>query len=419
MKRNLLTQIKNEWRDNLWLVIELAIVAVAIWALSFTLYDTLRPKFDDKGYDIDNVYKITLKSLGKDSPKYVDMGDRTETANLDDGKTLMARIRKSPYVEIAAFSNNALPYQFSYAGNQLDVQDKGDSVFYMGNLRMASPEIAGVLRIRSTQNLSLKDLEEILRRGDLLVSTAPDYSYGGVKDLKDLVGGRVMPYDTLHTRRIGGVIKSIKRNEYEQKTGTIIFPIDESDYKRLAYCSEIAVRVKPGTGKKFEEEFYSDKSMRQLRNRYLTDLSRMEDVRAANQHYSDSMVRLWSAGIVFLLVIIFLGLLGTFWFRIRQRSGEIALRKTCGATSADIFRRIIGEGMILLSIALIPALIAGAAIYRFIIIEKGFPFDEYKYVIALSFLIMAVIMAAMIVAGTVFPARKAMKTEPAIALKEE
>ncbi len=401
MKRNLLTQIKNEWRDNLWLVIELAIVAVAIWALSFTLYDTLRPKFDDKGYDIDNVYKITLKSLGKDSPEYVDMGDRTETANLDDEKNLMARIRKSPYVEIAAFSNNALPYQFSYAGNQLDVQDKGDSVFYMGNLRMASPEIAGVLKIRSTQNLSLKDLEEILRRGDLLVSTAPDYSYGGVKDLKDLVGGRVMPYDTLHTRRIGGVVKSIKRNEYEQKTGTIIFPIDESDYKRLAYCSEIAVRVKPGTGKKFEEEFYSDKSMRQLRNRYLTDLS------------------LWSAGIVFLLVIIFLGLLGTFWFRIRQRSGEIALRKTCGATSADIFRRIIGEGMILLSIALIPALIAGAAIYRFIIIEKGFPFDEYKYVIALSFLIMAVIMAAMIVAGTVFPARKAMKTEPAIALKEE
>ena len=48
----------------------------------------------------------------------------------------------------------------------------------------------------------------------------------------------------------------------------------------------------------------------------------MEDVRAANQHYSDSMVRLWSAGIVFLLVIIFLGLLGTFWFRIRQRSGK-------------------------------------------------------------------------------------------------
>ena len=107
--------------------------------------DSEHTKFDDKGYDIDNVYKITLKSLGKDSPEYVDMGDRTETANLDDGKTLMARIRKSPYVEIAAFSSNALPYQFSYAGNQLDVQDKGDSVFYMGNLRMASPEMSSNL----------------------------------------------------------------------------------------------------------------------------------------------------------------------------------------------------------------------------------------------------------------------------------
>ena len=63
MKRNLLTQIKNEWRDNLWLVIELAIVAVAIWALSFTLYDTLRPKFDDKGYDIDNVSEKTVRNM--------------------------------------------------------------------------------------------------------------------------------------------------------------------------------------------------------------------------------------------------------------------------------------------------------------------------------------------------------------------
>lgn len=30
MKRSLLTQIKNEWRDNIWMTVELAVVVIAI-----------------------------------------------------------------------------------------------------------------------------------------------------------------------------------------------------------------------------------------------------------------------------------------------------------------------------------------------------------------------------------------------------
>ena len=51
-----------------------------------------------------------------------------------------------------------------------------------------------------------------------------------------------------------------------------------------------------------------------------------------------------------LLLNIFLGLLGTFWFRTQQRRGEIALHKAMGATDGAVFGRLMSEGMFLLLI---------------------------------------------------------------------
>lgn len=58
----------------------------------------------------------------------------------------------------------------------------------------------------------------------------------------------------------------------------------------------------------------------------------------------------------FLLLNIFLGLLGTFWFRTQQRRGEIALMKSLGGTDHSIFVRQLAEGLILLVVATIPAI---------------------------------------------------------------
>lgn len=409
MNRNLITQIKNEWRDNLWLVIELMIVAVAIWAISLILYILIQPKFLEKGFSIDNVYKLEIRSLGEDNPDYIHDID-----NYEDLLTLMTRIRKSPYVEVAGFSGNALPYNFNYSGNELHFIGKPDSVTYNGNLRIGSPEMVRVLKLISADNTSLSKLEESLIKGNLLISEAPSYQFNGVKDVKEFVGEQVMFFDTVNSKRIGGVIESIRRNEYETQIGTIFMPIDEKDRNYLSYAEAIAIRVKPGMGKKFEDEFYSSPDMRRMRNTYLTELTEMSKIRTANQNISDTQVRLYSAGIGFLLIIVFLGLLGTFWFRIRQRTGEIALRKTCGATSADIFRRVLGEGLLLLTIASVPALVFDCLIYHYYM--KG----DFDWIPAITaYCVTWVLMVIMIILGIILPARRAMHIEPAIALKEE
>ena len=33
MKRKLIQQMRNEWRSNIWMMVELAIVAIVVWAM--------------------------------------------------------------------------------------------------------------------------------------------------------------------------------------------------------------------------------------------------------------------------------------------------------------------------------------------------------------------------------------------------
>lgn len=118
---------------------------------------------------------------------------------------------------------------------------------------------------------------------------------------------------------------------------------------------------------------------------------------------------------VFFLLTIFLGLLGSFWFRVQQRTSEIAIRKTFGASNRDLFRRIMAEGMLLLIGGII---IASACIWSMegrIAEKTGWTWHLFLTVEAIT----AVVMAIGIILSLWYPAWRAMKIEPAIAVKEE
>ena len=121
---------------------------------------------------------------------------------------------------------------------------------------------------------------------------------------------------------------------------------------------------------------------------------------------------------IFLSVNIFLGLLGTFWFRTQTRVPEIAIRKANGASKGDIFRRFVGEGeILLLSVTPIAVLIEWLLThYEYNAYYGGF-FSPGRFILCV--VMTFALMALMIFLGTVIPANRAMKLQPAIALKEE
>lgn len=413
MKRNLLKQIRNEWKDNVWLVIELAVVGFSIWALVFFIYAYTKGLFDPRGFDPDDVYSITVKWINEDSPEYLAYGEDSDQNQYTDRLDLLKRLRENPYVEYAAIHSNGLPYNYNFLGTNLSVLNKEDSITYMGNQRKVSADMAAILRYESLTGLTTAELVEALNRGEILISDDQVYSQNGRNPL-DLKGEQVIiGGDSTKVFKVADVIRCVRRSDYEPAfRGTIVVPLQEE--KR--WTSSIAVRVKPGMGKKFEESFKEDKNLRRQRNVYLTDLTSLDDIREGCQRSMDVKVRMYYVVISFLLVTIFLGLLGTFWFRMQQRVSEIAIRKVSGATRRQIFTRIISEGMILLVLALIIASLVGwPLVLNDVFGDMGIKW----YVYLIIECVMAVIVAVGIVLSLWYPARKAMNLEPAIAIKTE
>lgn len=421
MKRDLLIQMKNEWRSNLWMCVELAIVSLVIWGCLVILAYYADIFYSHKGFDIENVYTGYIKHIDKESPEYTPYEADEQEGRYEEAYKLIQRIRQNPYVESAGFGRNAMPYQYNYFGNQLTVINDNDTINYPGNLRMMSPSMAVVLRLTGINGETPEEIKSQLEQGYDLVSTFDYISYYGF-DINKMLG-RTAFYgnDSTNTARIGSaIIKPIQRSDFEATwSGTIVTSIDETQPQ---HAELIGIRVKDGKGKEFMASLKENDDYTQVGNTYIANISDMRMVRDNCQSNNYINVRNYVVCIVFLLISVFLGLLGTFWFRIQQRTSEIAIRKANGATGADIFRRQISEGFILVVVATLLI-----SVVEYLLIHFGaLNIDGVNEIIAKdsNFGIVAaaatfLLLILITVVGITIPATKAMKIEPAIALKDE
>lgn len=110
--------------------------------------------------------------------------------------------------------------------------------------------------------------------------------------------------------------------------------------------------------------------------------------------------------------------MGTFWFRTRHRRSEIALRMAMGSSRGRIRWQLLGEGLLLLALASIPALIICInMVMADVTFTEATDATWGRFVICVS--IVWVLMALMVIAGIWYPASRAMEVQPAEALHDE
>jgi len=63
MNKKLFTQIKNEWRSNLWLVTELLLVSVVLWYIVDYMYVQTSIYNEPRGFDISHCYLVQMGRL--------------------------------------------------------------------------------------------------------------------------------------------------------------------------------------------------------------------------------------------------------------------------------------------------------------------------------------------------------------------
>lgn len=417
MDQKLIKQVKNEWRSNIWLVVELAVISIVLWYIIDYLFVTGSVYNQPRGFDISHCYRISTGHLTEQDSDYVP--DRDGEKLYEDYEELRRRIELRPEVEAASLSMNSTPYNGSNSGVRYLV----DSIFSAGYVicRRVSPEFPKVFRWRGMKGETPEELGEIIKRGDVLVSdNLLHFSTDNPRPMTEYVGRKiVLDYDTAHPATVGASIVPVRYNDYMQgeMNRTVVSGIPRSYF---GVGGEFSVRVKANMDEGFIEALMADADI-QLRagNLFITNVESFDDVREAHQHGTETQIRNMIFIMAFLLVNIFLGLLGTFWFRTRQRSRDIAIRLVSGATKGDIFRLLISEGLVLLTIATPVALLADLNIAH----AELNQYYEGEYLEWGRLLICGgvtyLLIALMIALGISIPAWRAMKIDPAVALRDE
>lgn len=411
MTKKLLVQIKNEWRNNLWLALELLVVSVVMWFVVDYLYTRTATYLEPRGFDISHCYLIEMGKLTDKSPDYIpNQTDEQEDADILE---LVDRLRRRPEIEAVSLSQNSYPYNGSNSTDlvQYDTLVSGNWTIR----RLVTPDFVRVFRYQGTRGETPEQLAGMLEKGEFLASDNLYRKYG--HPLTEFVGKSFRLFgDTIQTYRLGAALKDVRYNDFEQARDsyTFLYKLDWYDTGL-----ELCVRVRENQDHDFIQRLKTD-SEKQFRigNIFISEIRSFKDIRRNFQQAWSNDLRNYVMGMGFLLLNIFLGLLGTFWFRTQQRRGEVALRMAMGANRKNIFYRLITEGLLLLSMSALPAVLIAFNIgYTELVDISQMAFTVPRFLIAI--LLTYLLMAIMIILGVLYPALQSMKVQPAEALRDE
>ena len=436
---DLLRQIRNEWRANLWLGVELLVVFAVLWYLVDWSYVTLRTWLQPMGFDTEHCYNLSFNRLTPQADGY--RADDDTEADMKNLLEIVERLRHRPGVEYVAVSQNSIPYNDGSNSFNLRI----DSVLTRGMLRWGQPDYFRMFRIpavavltadgRKVTTTSSDSLAEALHRSDRNVIISRNYvSAGRYADLGFADALPLLGYECDYTQsdgtysfKIAGICEPMRWSHFEtaeQWGGPIVgYEFRDPDIINLGnpLYVQVSLRLTPDadTGTRFMDELMADADrLYTLGNVFLLDVQPFSSLQETMEMDDVNEARTQLCVIGFLLLNIFLGVIGTFWFRTQHRRSEIALRMSFGSTRRGVFRRLIAEGLLLLTLAAVPAVFIAFNVGMAELVDvERMSFGGGRF--AMTVLVSWLLMALMIVLGIWYPARRAMLVQPAEALHDE
>ena len=417
MLKHIITIIKNERKQNIGLWIELLIVSVFLWYIVDNTYVTLNNHSKPLGLDTEHTYIMHLGYLNENSPRYV--RDISTEEGVDNMLTALERIKQNPMIEAASISQNSSPHIGSNSSMTIfrDTLQSNNTL-----LRRVTPDFFKVFKYESI-NGSSDELVQALERGEYVISSETTQNL--FKENESPIGKQLSFSNEEDADKftVGAVSKTVRYDNFSNWNDYVAHSMSNSllaiyanDWVvYLEYC----VRVKPEEDYDFVNRFRKDMTQQlQIGNFYLSDIKYIPDNKKAYQKDDINDLKMKMYIVLFLLINIFLGVTGIFWFRTQHRRSEIGLRIAIGDTPKQILNKYFTEGLLLLGATIIPAMIAVYVLYRNELLNTylmKFTVDRFF----IGFIITYTLLAAMIVLGILIPARKAVKVAPAEALRDE
>lgn len=425
MIASMIRQMWNERKANVLILLELLVVFSCLLYAADYLYVKYKEYKQPLGFDISHVYKVWLGVVPETSADYDTTAVHT-TNGMDDFFTIVDRLEKDSRVETVGYTSGN---HFHYMYFNRFATFHGIKMQRYGFVRDVDPSYFRVFKVKTADGQSWEKLENALRNNQIVVTATVAERYFGKATEgrgKDIWITNQGDADSI-VYHIGEVCEPQRYQEFSS--------YDYAYYRNLGGRDELKkygieilsgninlfVRMKPSADKsELMQQFRKDMEQQlRLGNIYLSDVTPMSYYREEVLRSVLDNIRLYVVAVCFLLFNVLLGVVGTFWFRARQRIPEIGLRMAVGASRTVIFIQLIGEGLMLLAVVTLPAVLIYVNLGQLDVLTTTSMDLSMIDRLVHSFLIACLTLAMMIVAGIVFPAKQAARLNPTEALKDE
>lgn len=415
--------IYNQRKLNIFIFLELLLASCLLWAISDSLLVDVYTQRQPMGVDVESVYSFHLsvadEAMSSDSLNY------RKTA--EDFLQLVDNVRQCPEVEAASVSISAIPYTWSSNWSYLIAASDTTTPSDLCQMFYVMPEYFQVLHIQTPEGRPVYD-EAVRNPGEFILSqTLAEKLFPGV-----FAVGREAKYGNFGgeseiPRKIASVTAPRRKTDFE-RAEPVYYVLWRSDKEFLDLCEnnsllptafDFLIRMRPNFQPSAMTDFLQKNSARLSSdniyvssytplNKYKTDMLKG---RMDNQKKKTALV-------VFMLVNIFFGIIGTFWLRTQSRRAEIGLRAALGASKQSLQLQLYLEGLVLLALTIPLTLIfIGNMLLADLPDTYRLDYTWWRFVFPVigSYLL----LSAMILVGISFPARKIARMNPAETLHYE
>lgn len=432
MFRLILKTLWTRRRRNGWLLAELILVAVLSWIIFDPVIVVTYDRHLPLGYDADRLCMVSVGMLRPQSPGYDEQA--TDSASLMQAYlNIVERARRHPDVEQAA-PVLSFAYPGSSGSSSSGLTAAGDT------LRLDLMYIEFLPHTHFFETYGFRP-----GQGSMTPEQLSDYAYNEANvvvtedALEGLFHTRVFnrqrcweadEEDTLYIPLVGtvGAFKYVS-NWRPIPVGFV--PVLHPDILSCLDDMHVVIRLKEGVSMDRFLHDFKPWMVRQMRagNLYARDLQSYDAINKAREF--DSTTSLYRRNLsmaLFFLINLCLGVVGTFWLQTRTRREEVGIMLSYGATPRRIRLQLMGEGVVLTTVATL----IGCFLYLQYGLSEGLNkgnawmqattpcwVDHFGQHFAIVSLIIYLILLVVVLVGIYIPARRISTIPPTEALRDE